>query len=96
MSQSPVSDSLCFRLQISPCHVPTSWDPADYHTDPAAQAGRIELFSMISDAAVKAFLLGDKTALQYLKSAVSQNPGVQLQSFGDQCTGLAPPAVAVS
>ncbi|KAK9825036.1 hypothetical protein WJX74_002723 [Apatococcus lobatus] len=82
--------------QISPCHVQAPWDPADYHTDMAAQAGRIDLFSMVSDAAVKAFLLDDQTALQYLKSAVSQNPGVQLHRFGDQCTGLAPSAVAAS
>ena len=86
----------CRLLQVSPCHVQTSWDPPDYHTDSAAQAGRIDLFSMVSDAAVKAFLLGDATAMQYLKSAVSQDPGVQLHRFGDQCTGLAPPALAAS
>ncbi|KAK9866032.1 hypothetical protein WJX84_005738 [Apatococcus fuscideae] len=71
--------------QVSPCHVQTSWDPPDYTTDPAAQAGRVELFTMVSDAAVRAFLLKDETALQYLKSAVSQDPGVQLHRFGDQC-----------
>ena len=63
----------------------TSWDPPDYTTDAAPQQRRIELFSMVSDAAVKAFRLGDQTALQYLKSAVSQDPRVQLQRFGDQC-----------
>ena len=51
---------------------------------------------MVSDAAVKAFLLGDATAMQYLKSAVGQDPDVQLHRFGDQCTGLGPPAVIAS